>query len=569
MSKKSKTKRDATRLFGLVLMVALVGAMQSPVGSGDHGEPSEEPGFLAPACPAREPVEGVGLACMTKRGALEVFTADDRSLGTMTHPTPRGGGPSALSSHDLPDPRTPRCVDAASDTFYADVFYARPHDLPDDYQANVDMIRGLVEEANGYVYEAGLLTGRVVDLRVACETDPSTGEVVVRVSEAVLPTDAGQADAASIIADMRNLGHDDWELKYWVWYDDTMGGFAGQAHWIDDDRPGVDNPSNGNAQFSMFSLTYKQTGASGARTMLHELSHTMGAVQLSAPNTSGFGHCIDGRDVMCYNDGGWNGANYTTTVCPDRIEYDCNKDDYFNAYPGAGSYLDQHWNLASSIHRFIERGGAAPPMDLAAQGGPDPKEISLSWDASPTPSAFVDGYEIHRQPGCSGGFILVTTVPDTQHSFVDSGLGDDETHCYRAITVSSGLGDSPFSSTASATTFRVPDAVENLEASPGGLFEIALRWDPPLDDGGMAVTMYVVYRTESPADPTSFQQVATVAAPGPTEFTDSFPPVEYGSYHYQVTALNPIGEGPVALTTCSKPFPWVPGHNPGLCGLPP
>ena len=37
---------------------------------------------------------------------------------------------------------------------------------------------------------------------------------------------------------------------------------------------------------------------------LHEVSHTLGRVQMSSPNSSGAGHCNDQYDLMCYEDGG-------------------------------------------------------------------------------------------------------------------------------------------------------------------------------------------------------------------------------------------------------------------------
>ncbi len=39
-----------------------------------------------------------------------------------------------------------------------------------------------------------------------------------------------------------------------------------------------------------------------AEGLLHELSHNLGAVGDSAPHSSGYGHCFDGNDVMCYHD---------------------------------------------------------------------------------------------------------------------------------------------------------------------------------------------------------------------------------------------------------------------------
>ena len=35
----------------------------------------------------------------------------------------------------------------------------------------------------------------------------------------------------------------------------------------------------------------------------HELTHTMGAVQPTAPHKTDKGHCWDGQDDMCYADG--------------------------------------------------------------------------------------------------------------------------------------------------------------------------------------------------------------------------------------------------------------------------
>ena len=46
----------------------------------------------------------------------------------------------------------------------------------------------------------------------------------------------------------------------------------------------------------------------------HELGHTLGAVNNNAPNASGYGHCTDEWDVMCYQDGPEHGRSYY--LCP-------------------------------------------------------------------------------------------------------------------------------------------------------------------------------------------------------------------------------------------------------------
>ena len=91
-----------------------------------------------------------------------------------------------------------------------------------------------------------------------------------------------------------------------------------------------------------------------AEGMLHEMTHNLGAVGDSAPHSSGYGHCYDGYDVMCYHD--HPAAPAMTYPCP-RIAgvmsqvLDCGGDDYFNVAPAAGSYLATHWNTFDN--RFL------------------------------------------------------------------------------------------------------------------------------------------------------------------------------------------------------------------------
>ncbi len=88
--------------------------------------------------------------------------------------------------------------------------------------------------------------------------------------------------------------------------------------------------------------------------MLHEMTHTMGGVQDSAPNSTSAGHCVDGKDIMCYDDLSPEGAGYDDNVCnPAAVHglamaYDCNNDDYFNTSPASGSYLATRWNVFNS-----------------------------------------------------------------------------------------------------------------------------------------------------------------------------------------------------------------------------
>lgn len=296
-----------------------------------------------PRCPERGWVPGLGTACLRSDGLFDLFGPDGEPLGTTHGPDPAfspASGPSSPAS-SLP-PRTPFCVSATAGTYYAQVIYARAFDDTDRYATAAPMIRNLVGGANAYVTGASALNG--ADIRVAC----TSGEVTV--ANAVLSTPKLAASFTTIVSNLQGQGWTNPKVKHWVFYDDTVGcvGCAGVGHIQNDDRAIVNNLNNGNAG-PMFAVTF---GYEDVRVMLHELSHTLGAVQNTSPHNTGGFHCTDGQDTMCYNDNGPRGDQYTTSACPLAEVYDCNRDDYFNTAPPAGSYLATHWNLGSSIHRY-------------------------------------------------------------------------------------------------------------------------------------------------------------------------------------------------------------------------
>ena len=113
------------------------------------------------------------------------------------------------------------------------------------------------------------------------------------------------------------------------------------------------------------------TSRSHVDTAIHEISHNLGAVQRSAPHRSASWHCIDEADILCYDDDGSGGfATYTACNSSTGQLYDCNRDDYFNPAPAAGSYLATHWNLYNSVFMC--------PVDSCAPGGVPPTPPSLA-----------------------------------------------------------------------------------------------------------------------------------------------------------------------------------------------
>lgn len=264
----------------------------------------EVPAGAAAACPNFRTVTGVGPACREPNGLLRVRLADGSTL-TTHGPDSYAVASSGSGSASAPA-RQPKCF-AEGNGYYIVPIYARAVDDADQYSSKVGSLRSTIKVANGVAAAAAALSKVSTNLNVLCSGSTITVENVT------LPTPKNHANFSTITSDLSRYGYNNPQLKYWVFYDDpTSCGCVGMAATTDDDRLAADNLNNGNSTGAMYAVTF---GTMTASTMLHELAHTMGAVQLSAPHTTGAGHCTDGRDVLCYNDGGKYGRKYTTRRC--------------------------------------------------------------------------------------------------------------------------------------------------------------------------------------------------------------------------------------------------------------
>lgn len=213
------------------------------------------------------------------------------------------------------------------------VLYVVPDGAESYYEDNVSAVRAAVNDSNTLLHESSLAQVNYrADLRMRC-TDG-----LVEVTEVFVPLPA--------VTSYEDLSKalDSWkedDVKLWVAYQGQSDrGVSGTAHRFDDDSPiGNVNDLGGSVAVVW--------DAGGKGPWLHEMLHSLGAVQHSAPHSTGRGHCWDGSDVMCYDDGGTYGESATCT----KRQVDCNNDDYYHPKPAPGSYLDTHWNIANS--RFL------------------------------------------------------------------------------------------------------------------------------------------------------------------------------------------------------------------------
>lgn len=277
------------------------------------------------------------------------------------------------------------CVGPTSKHF--ELVYAHSTDVPDEYDRIAPLLRIEAYKASAFLRLESRTAAPTIDtrLRVLCER----GEPVVR--RVHLTTASATSDLETVRKDLHANG---------IAADESMSGtthalvyvdghvvekLAGISDGLDDDRASAANTNLGGGFVSM---EYGSTTGPFWETMLHELAHGLGAVQLSAPHEKD-GHCSDGNDTMC-------GA--TGKAACTYIAFDCGKDDYFHPLPKAGNYLAKKWNLGSAHNTYFDRRVIRP--DRSAPKAPHGLRSSTSYLVRwkrPADDTGVVGYQIECQ----------------------------------------------------------------------------------------------------------------------------------------------------------------------------
>ena len=203
-----------------------------------------------------------------------------------------------------------------------------------------------------------------------------------------------------------------------------------------------------------------------------------------------------------------------------------------------------------AFHQF-GNGSFSDYVDVTVHGSPDETrlysveesggDITLTWREPSNPGGSpVTGYNIYR--GLSvDGLELVGKVGylDPVQDYVDVGP-PKAVRLYYGVRAYNEFGLGTMSRIFNITIFTRPGPPLNLTAAPSHL-RVTLRWDRPESDGGMPSLSYRVYRGRTP------DQLATIGTVDSTTYIDLAVENDVG-YHYQVTAINGVGEGsPSAL----------------------
>ena len=313
----------------------------------------------------------------------------------------QSGGPDGLGSAWCGDPLA--SDDTAHAAFPADApqvkfVYAHAADRPSRFAGWADALQADIATVQRFLSAQGGGTKAIrFDMGTRCGPEFADIQIVTlpgphsayagdfrAVASAVKTAlgDAGGPRNAVILADALSASGFEYGLA------ETLMGESGE-------QPGAANPHNrGGLSAVLFSRDGVEPPGPGVgwwpEGLLHETTHTLGAVQWGAPHSTQppgqqdgrYGHCWQGADVMCYAEDAGAAQQLRTDCVPFAgaitESYDCGRDDYFNPAPPPGSYLATHWNVYDSdfLGRCSELapacggGAVAAPQPPAATAGP-------------------------------------------------------------------------------------------------------------------------------------------------------------------------------------------------------
>lgn len=245
-------------------------------------------------------------------------------------------------------PRRVRCVrDRFAPAFQ--VVYAYPRDSGSHRSSALATIRQAMEQANGVVFKSARETSPRSDVRLRVRCDRYRRIAVSTYAFSKAGADGHAETFHQLVTAGRRTGFRSEATKYVVFWDSPVPGMCGQAEMHVDERRTVDNANNVGDDYAVL---YGRGCWDGANA-LHEIGHTMGAVQNDAPHSTGTSHCYQEQDIMCYADGGPAGRTANLEVsCSQVVRFDCGHDDYFRVGRARG-YLATHWQAGWARNRFL------------------------------------------------------------------------------------------------------------------------------------------------------------------------------------------------------------------------
>ncbi|MGI0088651.1 MAG: fibronectin type III domain-containing protein, partial [Nitrosotalea sp.] len=176
------------------------------------------------------------------------------------------------------------------------------------------------------------------------------------------------------------------------------------------------------------------------------------------------------------------------------------------------------------------------PTGLAATAGNT--QVSLSWTApANNGGSAVTNYKIYRSTSSGTETLLATT--GNVNSYTDTTVTNGQTYYYKVSAVNS-VGESLQSNEASVMpsgSSTSPQPPTGLAATAASSSQINLSWTAPANNGGSAITGYMIERS---TDGTTWSTIQSNTGSTATTYSDTGLTAST-AYTYRVSAINSVG----------------------------
>lgn len=182
------------------------------------------------------------------------------------------------------------------------------------------------------------------------------------------------------------------------------------------------------------------------------------------------------------------------------------------------------------------------PVEFEAVRGDVPGEVELTWDPPADDGGLnITGYSVYI--GETEDILALQEELDADAvAFNHTGLPNNALRYYKVSAVNPA-GEGQLTTVDEARSPNVPTEPTNVTTDRGpGVGEITICWDPPTNDGGLAVDDYRIYRSATPGG--THDKVQSVGVTGCWTDTGM---ADGERKWYEISAWNPAGEGPMSI----------------------
>ena len=221
---------------------------------------------------------------------------------------------------------------------------------------------------------------------------------------------------------------------------------------------------------------------------------------------------------------------------------------FFRVFAMNSRYTSDHTSEMSAV--TTDPGAPTPPGGLVAQAdGQD--SIKLCWyeqnvvigGADMDEALPVLGYKITRQAAGGSVETMMENTRNDKTEYTDMGLMAGTAYTYRVHSITLG-GTSPAAAAMTMTDpAMVPSMPMSVMAMPTSDTEITVSWMAPADNGGAAITGYMVERGVMGADSMMTWTAVDPAHTGMDRMYMDTGLMPKTTHYYRVSAMNSAGTG--------------------------